>query len=160
MFAEFYKELYTSTTKMQEHEHEQEDKYEQDAINQLRGNAANTRGVNAEMITNSTRKLNNTYFDCTTKPSNPTSNHQPNWRDTTIKVIYKSGDPASPSYYRPICSIPILYKLSSSSSGVYNSHWMPTSPLAKQASDCAPNHVSTAQTESRRVAPAGVGRSH
>ena len=63
VFAEFYEDLNTSTTK--KHEHEHEDKYEQhqdtlrpfamqeiaDAINQLkRGKAADTRGVNAEMI--------------------------------------------------------------------------------------------------------------
>ena len=35
----------------------------------------------------------------------------PNWRDTTIKVLHKSGDPSSFSNYRPICSIPIMHKL-------------------------------------------------
>ena len=89
VFAEFCEELHTSTSKT--HEHELEDKYEQhqdtmkpftmqelnDAINQLeRGKAADTRGVNAEMIKYSTRRLKKaTQYDCTTKPSNPTSNH-------------------------------------------------------------------------------------
>ena len=35
----------------------------------------------------------------------------PNWRDTTTKVMHKSGSPSSPSTCRPICSIPILYRL-------------------------------------------------
>ena len=68
VFAEFYEELYTSTTKTRSHEHE--DKYEHqgtmkpftlrernDAINQLkRGKATNTRGVNAKLTEYSTRK--------------------------------------------------------------------------------------------------------
>ena len=35
----------------------------------------------------------------------------PIWRDTTIKVIYKSGYPSSPSNNRPICSILICHIL-------------------------------------------------
>ena len=72
VFAEFYEELYTSTTKRHEHEHE--DTYEQhhhtvkpftmqelnDAIHLKRGRAADTRGVNAEMIKYSTRRLEKT----------------------------------------------------------------------------------------------------
>ena len=37
----------------------------------------------------------------------------PNWRDTTVKSVYKSRDSASPPNCRPMCSIPILYKLCS-----------------------------------------------
>ena len=37
--------------------------------------AGDTRGVNAEMIEHPTRRLGNTCYDCTTRPSNPTSNH-------------------------------------------------------------------------------------
>ena len=33
------------------------------------------------------------------------------WRKTIIKVLYKSGDSKLPQNYRPIASIPILYKL-------------------------------------------------
>ena len=45
------------------------------------------------------------------KAIEPHEQPPPNWKDATIKVRYKSGDPATPSNYRPICSIPIVYKL-------------------------------------------------
>ena len=102
-----------------------------------RGKAADTRGVNAEMIKHSTGRLNKhvppQYIKAIKHHEQP-----PTWRDTTIKVIYKSGDPSLPSFYRPMCWIPILYKLlSSSSSSDYNPRETPTSPLTKQVSDQA-----------------------
>ena len=33
------------------------------------------------------------------------------WKKSVIKVLYKSGDPTEAKNYRPICIIPILYKL-------------------------------------------------
>ena len=33
------------------------------------------------------------------------------WRKIRIQVIYKKGDREDPSIYRPICSLPVLYKL-------------------------------------------------
>ena len=33
------------------------------------------------------------------------------WRKTKLKVLLKKGDPLDPSNYRPIASLPILYKL-------------------------------------------------
>ena len=33
------------------------------------------------------------------------------WKKVTIKVIHKKGDVESVSNYRPICSLPALYKL-------------------------------------------------
>ena len=33
------------------------------------------------------------------------------WKETSMKVMFKSGDPQLPENYRPICIIPILYKL-------------------------------------------------
>ena len=118
VIADFYEELYTSTTKTHEHKHEHENKYEQhqdtmtpftmqdlnDAINQLKGGkAADTRGVNA--------KISNKFYDCTKKAIHPNEQPPSNWRETTIKMIFKSGGQASPSNYRPIRSISILYNL-------------------------------------------------
>ena len=33
------------------------------------------------------------------------------WKKVTIKVIHKKGDVENVSNYRPICSLPALYKL-------------------------------------------------
>ena len=33
------------------------------------------------------------------------------WRQSTISIIFKSGDPQLPNNYRPISIIPLLYKL-------------------------------------------------
>ena len=33
------------------------------------------------------------------------------WRHSVISVIYKSGNAKEPQNYRPICIIPVLYKL-------------------------------------------------
>ena len=55
-------------------------------------------------------------------------------REVTIRVKYKSGEPASPSNYRPICSIPILYKLFSLT--IFQNDYNPretTTKLADQA---------------------------
>ena len=88
-----------------------------------------------------------------------------NWRDTTIKVTYRSGGPASPSNYRPSCSIPILHKLFSQ---LLFKRLQPTQddkPLTKQSSHRATPRQTTFTRSSNsdrehRVAPAAVGRSH
>ena len=54
--------------------------------------------------------VKHTNYDYTTK-TNPHEEPPSNCRDTTIKGRYKSGEPSSPSNYRPICSITILYEL-------------------------------------------------
>ena len=41
-----------------------------------------------------------------------------NWKQTQITVIHKSGDTSQPQNYRPIATIPLLYKLFSKM--VYN----------------------------------------
>ena len=33
------------------------------------------------------------------------------WHQNTFKVLFKSGDRAEPKNYRPICVLPVLYKL-------------------------------------------------
>ena len=77
-----------------------------DAVNHLeRGKAADTKGINAEMIKYSTRRLKKYLLRLYNKSIQP-HGQPPNWRDTTIKVEHKSGDPSS-----PMCSILILYKL-------------------------------------------------
>ena len=56
---------------------------------------ADTGGVNAEMIKQSTRTApKNNCYDCTTNVIKPSEEPPPpNWRDTTIEVRTKCGDP-------------------------------------------------------------------
>ena len=96
--------LICSTTK--KHEHEHEDKYEQhqdtlkpftmqelnDAINQLkRGKAADTRGVNAEMIKYSTRRLTEHLLRLYNKANNPSSNHHGTGETRRSKLYTRAG---------------------------------------------------------------------
>ena len=133
--------------------HEHEDNHEQlqhrtkpftmqdiiDAIDQMnRGKAGNTRGVNAEMITYSTRRLRTHLLRLYNKAIKTHEQPPPTWRNTTIKVTCKRKDPSSPSNCRPLVrSRSCTNSLASSSSGVYEPRWTPTSPLTKQASDQA-----------------------
>ena len=67
--------------------------------------------VCAEMIKYGGEQLKNVLlatFNSIIEPSMPTPE---TWRKTIIKVLYKSGDSKLPQNYRPIASIPILYKL-------------------------------------------------
>ena len=46
-----------------------------------------------------------------TKLRNRMTSHQKSWRKIRIQVIYKKGDREDAGNYRPICSLPVLYKL-------------------------------------------------
>ena len=63
------------------------------------GNAANARGVNADMIKHSTRRVKPHLLRPYNKVIKPNEEPPPNWRDTTNKVVY-----------RPVCSTPLLHK--------------------------------------------------
>ena len=106
-----------------------------DAINQFkRGSAADTIGVNAEMIKYSTRGLKKKHLlRLYNKATKLHEQPPPKWRDTTTKFIYKSGYPASPSNYRPICSTNSSANFSASD---YNPHWTTTKPFESWLGDC------------------------
>ena len=76
-----------------------------------KGTAADTRGFNAEMIKYSTRIVKEHVQRVANKVTRTSEELPPNWLDTTVKVSRKGENPSSPSNCRPICSIPILYKL-------------------------------------------------
>ena len=82
------------------------------AMRQLKkGKAADNNGIIAEMLTNGGHRLRTTLlhlYNDILKPDAPTPS---TWQHTTIKVLHKSGDKQLPSNYRPIATIPLLYKL-------------------------------------------------
>ena len=55
-----------------------------------------------------TREMVRQIFNEITKRKEFTSE---DWKKVTIKVIHKKGDVENVSNYRPICSLPALYKL-------------------------------------------------
>ena len=106
------------------------------------------------MIKYSTRRLkHSTHYDCTAKAIKTHEQPPPNWRDTTIKFLHKSGDVASLTNCRPICSIPktlepTLFHAATTHAGRQPVRWpsrFQTRPLF---------HVPATPTESHRVGPA------
>ena len=76
-----------------------------------KNSTSSTRRVNAEIIKNSTRRLQQHLRRLYSKAIKPFEQLPPDWRDTTIKVIYKSGDRASQSNNRHHLFDPTLYNL-------------------------------------------------
>ena len=98
------------------------------------------------MIKHSNRRIKNHLLRLCSKVIKPSDEPPPNLRDSAIQVICKSGDPSSSTNYRPICSIPILYKLFSQL--VFRIRLLHYGPLV---------HIPAVQTESRRMAPDTFG---
>ena len=123
VFATFYEELYRCrqphsdpTTSTDDHNHDTIAVFSMTelvkALNQLRsGRCRDTTGLLAEMLKEGgptlRQHLLRIYNDVTAQNATPPRQ----WKETTISVIHKSGDPQLPNNYRPIAIIPILYKL-------------------------------------------------
>ena len=119
-FADFYAGLYGDADREQSMgSHGIQTKIEEftwgeveTAIKMLKKNKApDNAKVCAEMIKYGGEQLKHVLlatFNSIIEPSMPTPE---TWRKTIIKVLYKSGDSKLPQNYRPIASIPILYKL-------------------------------------------------
>ena len=75
------------------------------------GKCADTAGIRAEMLKNTGDRTRKVLLDVYNSILQGTLDTPTSWRKSVIKVLYKSGDPAEATNYRPICIIPILYKL-------------------------------------------------
>ena len=84
----------------------------QTAINKLKkGKSLDNKGIRAEDIKDcdeETREMVRQIFNEIIKRKEFTPE---DWKKVTIKVIHKKGDVENVSNYRPICSLPALYKL-------------------------------------------------
>ena len=84
----------------------------QNAINKLKkGKSPDNKGIRAEEIKDcdeETREMMRQIFNEVIKKKEFTPE---DWKKVTIKVIHKKGDVENVSNYRPICSLPALYKL-------------------------------------------------
>ena len=119
-FGEFYKRLYEDSGK-DNSEHEKRDDKRipeitseelQSAISKLKaGKSPDGNGIRAEDIkdcNDETREMMRQIFNEVIKRNNFTPEE---WKKVKIKVIYKKGDVEDVSNYRPICSLPAMYKL-------------------------------------------------
>ena len=119
-FGEFYKRLYEDSGK-DNSEHETKDDKRipeitseelQSAISKLKaGKSPDGNGIRAEDIkdcSDETREMMRQIFNEVIKRNNFTPEE---WKKVKIKVICKKGDVEDVSNYRPICSLPAMYKL-------------------------------------------------
>ena len=91
------------------------------AISDLkRGRASDAIGITAEMLKDGSEELSDALLLLYNKVICPDGDTPESWKNTVISVIPKAGDLTVPQNYRPICSIPMLYKLFSRL--LYNRH--------------------------------------
>ena len=105
-FGEFYKRLYEDSIP------EITTEELLSAISKLKtGKSPDSNGIGAEDIKacdDETREMMRQIFNETIKRNNFTPDE---WKKVKIKVIHKKGDVEDVSNYRPICSLPAMYKL-------------------------------------------------
>ena len=75
------------------------------------GKASDASGVISEMIRHAGGPLHMAVLDLFNDILDPQALPPQSWKQTRLKVIFKKGDPLEVKNYRPIASIPILYKL-------------------------------------------------
>ena len=119
-FGEFYKRLHEDSEKHNSEREMSDDKRIpeitseelQSAISKLKtGKSPDGNGIRAEDIKDcddETREMMRQIFNEITKRNNFTPDE---WKKVKIKVIHKKGDVEDVSNYRPICSLPAMYKL-------------------------------------------------
>ena len=120
VFGEFYKRLYEDNERDDfEHEISEDRRIPeitteelQNAISKLKkGKSPDSNGIRAEDIKacdDETREMVRQLFNEIIKRNNFTPDE---WKKVKIKVIHKKDDVENVSNYRPICSLPALYKL-------------------------------------------------
>ena len=119
-FGEFYKRLYEDSEKNNSEQEESDEERIpeitseeiQAAICKLKsGKSPDGNGIRAEDIKDcneETREMMRQIFNEIIKRNNFTPEE---WKKVKIKVIHKKGDVEDVSNYRPICSLPSMYKL-------------------------------------------------
>ena len=85
--------------------------YKMQLANSKKGNSPDSNGIRAEDIKacdDETREMVRQLFNEIIKRNNFTPDE---WKKVRIEVIHKKGDVENVSNYRPICSLPAMYKL-------------------------------------------------
>ena len=121
IFADFYEQLYAARSETfaslpQDDGSEDIALFTRDELvrtmKSLNSNrCADSMGVKAEMLKCGGAKLVDTLLEVFNNVLTGKDEPPAAWKHSVISVIYKSGDPTFPQNYRPICIIPLLYKL-------------------------------------------------
>ena len=119
IFADFYEQLYSSTQETEQSEGTASvpvDPFTRaelvSAIKSLKSNRCqDTAGIKAEMLKTGGEVLVGVLLDLYNQILCGEMQAPKAWKHSVISVIYKSGDATLPQNYRPICIIPLLYKL-------------------------------------------------
>ena len=75
------------------------------------GRCKDTTGIKAEMLKNTGRETRRILLELYNSVLRGNMETPKSWKKSVITVLYKSGDPSLPKNYRPICIIPLLYKV-------------------------------------------------
>ena len=121
VFAEFYESLYKDSNK---HEFMLSCDDEVKEVDKITGKevraqlkrmkkkkAAYDKGIVSELLNEGSEALVEAIASIFTEILKPKSEVPESWRLSSIRVMFKKGDPKMPGNYRPICIILILYKL-------------------------------------------------
>ena len=119
VFANFYEQLYEDNHKTKSAISDSVESIEDftskelsDALRQLKtGKAPDANNICAEMLKSGGSKLREVVLICFNGIIKPSGETPQEWHKTLIKVLHKSGDTRLPQNYRPIATIPLLYKL-------------------------------------------------
>ena len=123
IFADFYAELYSSkfprTSLQQAHTHENLSPIQPFTNNEVSAEIKNLKNnktegsdsIIAELTKHGGTKLVQILTDMFNEILSGSASIPSRWKETIIKVLYKSGDERLPQNYRPIAIIPMLYKL-------------------------------------------------
>ena len=119
VFANFYEQLYEDNHKTKNTISDSVESIEDftpeelsDALRQLKtGKAPDANNICAEMLKSGGSKLREVVLKCFNGIIKPSGETPQEWHKTLIKVLHKNGDTRLPQNYRPIATIPLLYKL-------------------------------------------------
>ena len=118
VFAEFFESLYKGNAGVFVHQGDADEipavtpeEIKRQLKRMLPRKAADGGGIVAEFLGNGSEMLMDIlaeFFTAVMKPQTAVPDY---WKVSSIKVLFKKGDQREPGNYRPICIIPILYKL-------------------------------------------------
>eukprot|EP00973_Karenia_brevis_P080777 11207229-Karenia_brevis.AAC.1 len=118
VFASFFESLYEGDaekfTGMQEVEEVEAVSIEEvrRQLNKMRTRkSADEAGIVAELLRESSNMMLQLVADIFTAVLQPNTAIPDYWKASSIRVLFKKGDKRLPENYRPICIVPILYKL-------------------------------------------------
>ena len=123
VFAKFYEQLYSSRSTTSSNASLQKkdvitsvpkfnDKDLEDGLRSLKsGKAKDGKGFLAEMLRVKSEKLKEVLLELLNAVLDVDAPTPAEWHENVLKIVFKGGDAKQANNYRPICVIPVLYKL-------------------------------------------------